>query len=107
MWNHLLHNEVGLLEGLPQATSVVSQYDAPPLPPCFKTIFYVYAKCTNANGYPISKNLTSTRIKWRRVCLRKPMGVLIGKNLHPSGPAEAGTEVLNPYPLTHRPCYDI
>jgi hypothetical protein len=61
---------------------------------------------TDGNGYPTPDNSTGTRIKWRKVWLRKiPTDLLIGKNPDPSGQAEAGLEVLNPYPPTRRPGY--
>jgi hypothetical protein len=58
----------------------------------------------DGNGYPTPANPMGTRIKWRRVWLRKrPVEVLSGKIPDPSGLAEAGLEVPNPYPLSHVP----
>jgi hypothetical protein len=59
---------------------------------------------TDGNGYPTPANPTGTRIKWRRVWLKKKTtGLHSGTNPDPPGLAEAGLEVVDPYPLTRRP----
>ena len=60
---------------------------------------------TGGNGsYPPPANPTGTHIKWGGYGGKKiPGGLLTGENLNPSGLAEVGLGVPDPYPLTRIP----
>ena len=62
----------------------------------------------DGNGYPKPANPTGTRVKWVGFGKeKKPVGLLNGINLDPSGLAGAGTGVPNPHPQTRRPGCDM